>query len=251
MPVQKPFYRCVRPGPDGFYGNGLRWRYVKHPDYARDAVYYIRAFSILQADLLKLFEYIEPADCNQTAYSYRCLDLLVRASGEVEANCRAILEANDYQLPPRRSRPNMEDYKKLDATHRLSSYRVKLPVWTGNDAERRPFGDWASAGTLPWFEAHHGGKHNRQQEFPKANFAHVVDAVSAVAVLLAAQFWICDFGPGEMFEGCLEQGAFEQAIGGYFQVRFPDDWPDEQRYAFGWGLTPRGTQPFDKLTFSP
>jgi hypothetical protein len=96
MPVPRPYFRCVRPGHDGEYSEGGRSNYILHPNYAPDATHYIRAFSILQGDLTKLFEYIEPADSNEGTYSYRCLELLLRACGEVEANCKAILEQNGY-----------------------------------------------------------------------------------------------------------------------------------------------------------
>ena len=53
--------------------------YVMHPKYAPDAGYYHRAFAILQGDLTRLFEYIEPSDANESTYSYRALELLLRA----------------------------------------------------------------------------------------------------------------------------------------------------------------------------
>ena len=43
---------------------------------------------------------------------------------------KAILEENTFTAPPKRSL-NMTDYKKVDATHHLSSYEVMLPIWNG------------------------------------------------------------------------------------------------------------------------
>jgi hypothetical protein len=35
---------------------------------------------------------------------------------------------------------NMNDYKKLEATHFLSAYEIKIPVWQGTTNARMPFG---------------------------------------------------------------------------------------------------------------
>jgi hypothetical protein len=246
MTVKRPFFRCVRPGVDGEYLEGGRWMYVRHPLYAPDAHHYIRAFLILQEDLQRLFEFIEPADANEAAYSFRALELLLRACGEVEANCRAILDANGY-VPGKW--PTMTDYKKLDSTHRLSSYRVRLPVWRGDHSVRTPFAGWnGKTGLLSWYTAHHGGKHNRHEEFPGANLANVVDAVAAVVVLLAAQFCLDDFGPSHL-ELSFGPTEYDTAIGGYFGVAFPNDFPVIDRYDFDWQTLKEESQPFQRLTF--
>ena len=247
MPESRPFFRCVRPGVDGQYEEGGRWMYVLHPHYAPEATHYLRAFSILQADLLRLFQYVEPADANETTYSYRCLELLLRSCGEVEANCRIILEQNGYGL---NQQLNMSDYRKLNPTHRLSSYQVRLPVWTGEHAVRVPFADWATGGSPAWFKAHHGGKHNRHSEFAKASLGNVVDAVAGVVALLSAQFITHDFGPmSRMLSVESGNDGFEQAVGGYFEVSFPTDWSVEQRYDFDWQVLQKDPAPFQQLSF--
>ena len=248
MPIDYPFYRCVRPGADGDYAEGGRGEYVTHPDYAPDATHYLRAFYLLQGDLLRLFEYVEPADANEGTYSYRCLELLLRACGEVEANCRAILDANGFVGP---GRLTMKHYHALNATHHLSSYRVRLPVWTGRNAVRRPFATWSQGTGLAWFKAHHSGKHNRHAEFANARLGHVLDAIAGVVALLASQFITHDFGPGSRvmsIEGG-PAGGFEHAIGGYFEVRFPDDWAADERYEFSWQALKQDGHPFRQLSF--
>jgi hypothetical protein len=247
MAIARPFFRCFRPGTDGHYHKGGRWLYVIHPDYAPDATHYQRAFSILQADMLRLFEYVEPADNNESAFSFRCLELLVRACGEVEANCRAILEANGYSAS---AQLTMIDYRKLEPTHHLSSYEVRLPVWIGQRSIRKPFARWKSGSALPWFSAHHGGKHNRHHEFPSASFGNVIDAVCAVFVLLSAQFGIEDYGPSHLTvnPGGLTDD-FERGIGNYLYVRFPTDWADADCYDFDWQSLKGDPRPFVQLSF--
>jgi hypothetical protein len=81
----------------------------------------VRALVLIQNDLQSIFEYLEPSDESRTAYSYRIHALLMRTCVEVEANFKAILEENTFTAPPKRSL-NMTDYRKVDATHHLSSY---------------------------------------------------------------------------------------------------------------------------------
>jgi hypothetical protein len=225
--------------------------YIKDPGYAPDALHYIRAFHLLQSDLQDLFEYIEPAHANATTYSYRCLELLIRACGEVEANCKVILAANGYTKTS--GWLDIRDYRQLNPSHHLSSYRVRLPVWAGSTRERSPFAAWSHSSDkkrLVWYDAHHSSKHNRQQEFDKASLTHAVDAVCAVVVLLAAQFLTEDFAPVDF--AVRQKNAhdgFRLAIGGYFEVSFPSDWKVEDRYAFRWGDVEREAERFQKLTF--
>lgn len=247
MPIDYPFFRCVRPGTDGHYSEGGRWMYVTHPKYASDALHFIRTFTVLQNDLLRLFEFIEPGDENEGTYSFRCLDQLMRACGEVEVNCKAILRANGYS---KTGDWKMPDYRKLEATHHLSSFQVRLPAWRGSHSVRQPFAAWANGGSLKWYQDHHGGKHDRHQEFPKASLGNVVDAMSAVVVLLASQFYTFDFRPQGLGTSIgRPSDSFEQAIGDYFEVKFPTNWPMAERYDFDWQILAKEPHPFRQLSF--
>ena len=74
---------------------------------------YIRAFLLIQKDLLELFDYVEPADQNLDCYSYRIHELHMRACIEVEAHCKAILSENNYVNPDKSSEWwNVKDYRK-------------------------------------------------------------------------------------------------------------------------------------------
>jgi len=247
MSITTPFFRCVRPGRDGHYSEGGRWMYVTHPNYAPDAVHYLRAFEVLQQDFQRLLEYIEPADENESTYSFRCMEILLRACGEFEANCKAILGANGYV---KKNELKVPDYRKLERTHHLSEYVVRLPVWRGLRAERRPFDRWQSPGGFVWYQDHHGAKHNRHIEFPKASFGNVVDAISAVVALLASQFYTYDFRPQGLGTSIGQPAdGFELAIGDYFHVKFPVNWNADDRYAFDWQAVKSDPNPFQVLTF--
>src|SRR5260370_4391371 len=132
MTIAKPFKRTVRQLADGSYQNSGNGRYVRDSGFAIDGPHYLRGFGVLQKDLLELFDYIEPADVNRPCYSFRTLELLGRVCIEVEANCRAILAENGYSRAVNHaSNLTMADYRKIESSHRLSNYAVRLPVWQG------------------------------------------------------------------------------------------------------------------------
>ncbi|AXE96107.1 hypothetical protein CUJ90_28190 [Paraburkholderia terricola] len=70
--------------------------YLLHPKYATDPRHYVRAFLLLQEDILDLFSYVEPSDVNLNTYSHRIQQLLIRACIEVEANFTAIFLDNGF-----------------------------------------------------------------------------------------------------------------------------------------------------------
>jgi len=75
--------------------------------------------------------------------------------------------------------------------------------------------------------------------------------VSALLVLMSAQFWTHDFSPsGWGLSAGGPRDGMEAAIGDYFRVKFPDDWPAEQRYDFKWQHLEGQTDPFQVYPFS-
>lgn len=249
MPVTKPYKRTCRQFGSGDYGL-TRPSYIEDPRFATAPQQYVRAFAVIQKDLLELFDYIEPADKNRECYSYRILELLLRTCVEVEANCKAILTENAYNG----SDWTMKDYKKLNATHRLSSYKVKFPVWHGSHSERTPFTDWAANKSPGWYRAYNEAKHNRQDKFEQANFNNLLDAVAGLVALLASQFFTHDFSlrPEPLIDDVHEQrlGDYSIAIGDYFLIKFPNDWPAADRYYFDWEkLKKDDPAPFQTLQF--
>lgn len=248
MPVIRPYRRTCRQFVDGKYTEGGRWKYMIHPKFAQEPGHYIRAFLLLLKDLLELFDYIEPADGNLSCYSYRIHALLLRACVEVEANCKAILKENRYT---KAGDMNMGDYKKINTSHHLSSYQVKVPYWSGTSDTRSPFSAWSTGSSLLWYEAYNITKHDRHADFKKATFEHLLDACCGVLVILSAQFETNDFSPGNSLlalEG--SNDGMESGIGGYFRVKFPDDWPPDLRYEFDWQKLKNEPDPFQTIDYS-
>jgi len=168
MTITKPFRRTCRQFVDGRYPPHGNDGFIDDPRFANAPEQYVRAFLVIQKDLRELFDYVEPADQNEGCYSYRIHELLMRACVEVEANCKAVLSENGYMPPPGKNW-DRSDYKKLNRTHRLSSFQVKFPVWHGQHAVRTPFSSWGpSEGKLTWYDAYNDTKHDRHKRFKKS-----------------------------------------------------------------------------------
>lgn len=255
MSISKPFIRTYRPFVNGKYSYSGNGEYVSHGKYALMPEFYTRAFILLQKDLLELFDYIEPSDINAQCYSYRIHALLQRACIEVEANCKAILQENGYEKITKGGISNAldrSDYKKINITHHLSSYKIKVPYWNENNKIRTPFSGWANTndGKLLWYDAYNDAKHNRAMNFQKATFDQLINAVCGVLVLLSAQFGTNSFSPGpSMLIIDEDNGGWENAIGDYFQVMFPTDWSNDNCYDFQWSQIKGLENPFEKIDF--
>lgn len=259
MSVTRPYRRTCRQFVDGSYTEGGRWQYIIHPKFAQSPEHYVRAFLLILKDLQELFDYIEPADTNLDCYSYRIHALLLRACVEVEANCKAIMLENGYSPGLKKDGTmkdmTMEDYNKIEVTHRLSSYQVKLPNWSGMHSIRTPFLAWANKdkkqNRLPWYTAYNTTKHDRHSQFEKATFEHLLDACCGLLVILSAQFETNDFSPAPTYLAVEGRGdGFESGIGNYFRVKFPADWPDAEKYDFNWQTLKDEPDPFETIDYS-
>jgi hypothetical protein len=244
MPVNRPYHRTCRQ----FTDNNYRGEYILHPKYAQSPEHYVRAFLLILKDLKDLFDYIEPADKNINCYSFRIHALLLRTCVEIEANFKAILNENGYT---KKGDMNINDYKKVNTTHRLSSYQIKIPVWNGVKNIRYPFLPWANDKPLPWYQAYNATKHDRHVSFEEATFEHLLDASCGLLVILSAQFKTYDFIPrlSYLITSEFSEDGMRQGIGEYFLVKFPDDWPDEMKYDFDWQRLKNERDPFQKIDY--
>jgi hypothetical protein len=196
----------------------------------------------------ELFDYVEPSMKNNDCYSYRIHSLLIRACIEVEANLKAILTENGYV---KNNNLRMDDYQKVEQSHRLSAYKVIVPTWSGQEgAIRQPFSAWSSGESLAWYQVYNASKHDRMETFPDATFSNMLDAICGCLVLLSAQFYTNEFSSAAavlLAEG--SRDGSESAIGGYFRVYFPDDWDVSERYDFDWRLLESDPDPFRSFPY--
>jgi hypothetical protein len=96
MSLAKPYFRIWREGENTVFDDEMWCPYISDPRYCQERTSLCRAYKMLERDLEHLFEYIEPCDANNSTYSHRTFELMLRASTEFEANCKGILLANGY-----------------------------------------------------------------------------------------------------------------------------------------------------------
>lgn len=232
MGITAPYKRTARIFTDNTYADSGKWMYVLHEQYADSPSNFVRAFLLIQKDILELFDYIEPSDANLLTHSHRIHELLLRTCVEVEANCTAILRENAYT---RGGNWNMTDYKKLEQSHYLSQYEVKVPNWLGTGGVRKPFLSWSTLGALGWYTAYNETKHDRHLKFGQANFQNLIDAVAGLSALIASQFLDHDFSPAGMSLSANPGGpsdGFEPSVGGFFRLKYPSNIPVAEKYEF-------------------
>lgn len=248
MSVKKPYKRIARPFTEERIREGGLWAYFYHKDFAEAPEHYVRAFLIILKDFQNLLDYIEPADKNLLTYSFRIHELLLRVCIEIEANCVAVLSENGYV---KTGNWTMADYKKINKSHKLSSYKVKLPVWKGTENIRKPFENWKDDKSLTWWDVYNKSKHDRHSEFEKATFQNLTDAICGLIVVLSAQFENNDFSPQDwgLSMGGINDGM-ESSIGEYFRVKYPSDWSEEEKYDFKFSdLEKEDTNPIYKYNY--
>jgi hypothetical protein len=253
MPILKPFHRNYRPVVKGHNSGYSDWAYIVDKEYCKSPEYYTRGFMIIQKDLIQLFESIEPSKVNLKTYSFRTLELLIRICVEVEANFKAILKDNIYTPTDKKDKPipernwNINTYKIIDKTHRLSDYQIELPIWHGEGRFRAPFKNWNNDESIDWYQKYNRAKHDRVNSFEEANFETLIDAFAGLAVLISSQFRTEDFQPGPTL---LALESSNSGIGGYVIPHFPKTWTDDEKYKFDWATLKNEEDRFQKINYN-
>jgi hypothetical protein len=249
MTIKKPYYRTYRQFVDGSYANNGNGDYVNNKRYASSSTNFIRAFELIQKDFIAMLDFIEPSDNNLDSYSFRNLELILRACVEFETNSKAILSENGYFKEL--DQMNIIDFHKLEETHFLSQYKVKLPYWDGNEQIISPFKEFSVQKDFSpyWYRAYNTIKHERANGTSQASLRNVIGAVTGTFVMLSAQFGpqlSSAFGPILLSVGDID-ADYSSGIGSYFGISFPSDVSKENRYDFSWSELKNQTEPFQKL----
>lgn len=147
----------------------------------------VRAYQNIQASLDQLFNYIEPAIANLPAYGHKIRELLILSCTEVECLMVKCLIENGYE---QKDRYSTNDYVKCKDLLGLERFEVKL-IRYPTVKPFKPFQGWKSDSptkTLIWYNAYNSVKHNRSDNITDANLEHLLDAMSAIHILLESQY---------------------------------------------------------------
>ncbi len=244
MTISKPYYRIFRPGCSNP-------NYICDPRNINNIGELYRSFKLLEFDLKKIFEFIEPNDNNLNTFSHRLYEILLRAATEFETNAKAILNANGYMS---KSDFKMQDYRKLNKPCKMSEYEVILETWSPHKKKIKPFEAWKHTHTLNWYKAYNEVKHNRSTMFMKASLDNVLQALAGVFVILYAQIdylaetGLIREGRTMMFlvedDGCTNP----MQVDSIFNIKRPS-WKDAEKYSFDWDTLKIYPEPFQKYDF--
>lgn len=187
----------------------------------------------LTRQLDRICQTVQPTEQTFSTFGHDIRNLLVLACTEVESHWRGVLAANSVN----KSRFTTADYVELRNAMRLDEYAVDFPhyPWLG---PLKPFDGWGSTGCptqeLKWYDAYNAVKHNRENEFERATLRYAFDAVTACAIMMAAQFGLAH-GLGQRSE-----------LEAFFHFSGAPAWPlsDLYMYPYGEGTTNWVPKPF-------
>ncbi|SCB16583.1 hypothetical protein [Rhizobium hainanense] len=178
--------------PPGYYHSRIYRQNHGGPSYwiprsQSDQEFIARArdhLSAILGQLSEIFRVIEPGGSNANVYGPAIMNLLIVCCTEVEAQWKSVLRANEYEGS------STKDYFKTCDVLKLKEYSVRLAPYPWLDPVR-PFADWVKDNptkSLLWYQAYNEVKHDRYKNYDKATLSHCISAVSAIAILLEAQF---------------------------------------------------------------
>jgi hypothetical protein len=257
MGIEKPYHLTVRPFSLYDFTSGRKSQYIRHNKYSSNASTYIRSYMILHNELIELLNYIEPASGNLKTYSLKVQDLMVRVCTELESNFKSILSLNKYSR--KTSSMTIRDYYMLQYSHQIGNYSVKFPIWSGNvmDAVRQPFRGWwqpddkEKPWKLGWYQSYNLTKHDKANNLNEASLENLIDAFSALCIVISAQYmdtvFTLRYEPLVVTSGY--QDGFDDAIGGYFGIKYAGMWPDDEYYDFDWESLKTADEPIQQFDY--
>lgn len=163
---------------------GLSYTQIKTKERADET----RSFENIFQNLIEIFRTLEPEPGNFKAYGNSIRELLIIACTEVEYLLKSILKSNQITAGNRNLTTN--DYVTLLPILKLNHYRVSLPLYPDLGLFS-PFENWNQekpTASLSWYSAYNSVKHDRGNAKNQANLEMLINAVSAIHILLESQY---------------------------------------------------------------
>lgn len=212
---QGQYYRRIARPLFGGQDDHRLWCPSVHLEPAVVAASKGQALSLLRL-LQRICQTVQPGPKTFAAFGHDIRNLLILACTEAEAHWRGVLVANGAQ----RKAFKTTDYVKLVDIMRLRDFAVSFPDFPDLDPIR-PFDGWGLGENptidLPWYADYNAVKHNREEEFERANLLCAFQALSAVAVMLVAQY-----GPWGL--------GYRSELSSFFTMRETPQWPQTDAY---------------------
>lgn len=224
--------------------------YIEDERYCIDMMESIRAYNIIEKDLIDILDYIEPSVDNFNTYSHRVYELLLRVCTEFESNAKKILLENWYI---KKGELNIEDYYKINNATKLSEYTFYLNTSsTKTRLTLSPFSEWTTNHSLKWYKNYNLVKHNRYSEFRNANLGNLLNATSWLFWILFSQFYTFSFSRNLPLISWYQNNRSTKEEGSashLFSVVMPQSWKEEEMYWFDWTLIKGSENPTENFQF--
>jgi len=147
-----------------------------------DKASYKTAFTLIIADFKEILSFIEPVEANKPTYSHRIYELFLRTCTEFESLCKDMLIKQNYQGKPSPNKYDVNDYKTLYNSRKF--HNIGLLYWHPNVEFIEPFKDWKESKPLSWYQSYNKVKHNRNNEFHRANLNNLIFSVAGLFTLI-------------------------------------------------------------------
>jgi len=180
------------------------------PNQDENMINGINQLRILIDELSKIFLTIEPIGNNFGCYGHSLRNLLILVCTEVEAQFKGVLRLHEQTS---KERYNTSDYIKILPVMRLNKYKIKFRYYPAIEP-LVPFLDWVESnptGSLSWYHSYNAVKHDREKEFSKATLENVIEAISALAILIIGQYGT-------------ENSYWQSKISPFFEILTEPEW---------------------------
>ena len=148
---------------------------------------YLIEFKILNSYFEKISEYIAFDKINKNTFSNRLRQFILLCCTEIEAQFQGILQENNYIF---KNNLSTKDYFNLKDILKLNEYKIRFRNFS-NLGKFSPFVKWnkdKQTKSLCWYNNYNEIKHNKYENFEKANLKTALNCLAALAILLYAQF---------------------------------------------------------------
>jgi hypothetical protein len=138
-----------------------------------------RFFISLEEDLVKLARYIELSELNFGVYSVEITRLFLSACAEIDAVLKLICKEIAFDKKPSNIKEYCDIIERYYYKFKIDSVSIPTMKLTFS-----PWRQWTVDYSPDWWKDHNKVKHERSKNFEQANLGNLLNAISALFVLL-------------------------------------------------------------------
>lgn len=177
-------------------------------------------FLALEEDIEHLARYVEFTTSNFSTYSLEIAHIYLAACSEVDVVAKQLSRKIDPDSNPR----NIDDYRRIidSAIPSIKNEKVTLHRY---GLDLNPWDNWNEEQSPLWWRSHNAVKHERHNNFDKANLKNVLNAMSGLFLLILHYYKdlpVCDRiePPPSIFTPPAEVGIICPTHGGRMIMAF-------------------------------